>query len=329
MVIRRKATLNYSHEIMVNKKTNKKNNFFKYVKRNYGLYMLLIPGFIFLLIFHYVPLYGIVLAFKDFNMFSGNSPFMSIVSSPWVGLKVFKEVFSRPDFYMVFSNTLIISIYKLIFLFPLPIILAILLNEVNNRVYKKNVQTVIYLPHFLSWTIVSGIFFNLLGTTGIANQFLKAVGIPEISFLMDPNIFRSVIIFTAGWKNMGWSSIVYLAAITSIDQEQYEAAKIDGANKFQQIKNITLPGMVPIIIMLLILQLGSLMDAGFEQIFVMYNPTVYDVSDIIGTYVYRMGLGKMNFSLGTAIGLFNSVISFTLIYSANSLCKRFLGKSIW
>lgn len=307
----------------------KKNQRLAYLKMNYDMYLLLIPGLVFILVFHYVPLYGITLAFKDFNMFAGSNPLMSIIKSPWVGMEHFANVFGRADFHHVLGNTLIISIYKLIFLFPLPIILAIMLNELRFAAFKKGLQTILYLPHFLSWAVVSGIFVTLLSSTGIVNQLLDALFGRTVSFLMDTSVFRSVLVVTDGWKDIGWSSIIYLAAITGIDQEQYEAATVDGATKLQKIAYITIPGILPTIMLLLILRIGHILDAGFEQIFIMYNPTVYEVSDIIGTYVYRMGLGQMNFSLGTAVGLFNSVVAFVLIVSANALSRKFMNKGIW
>ncbi|MDF2922970.1 MAG: protein lplB [Paenibacillaceae bacterium] len=310
-------------------KLRKKNALWSYIKMNYDMYLLLIPSLLFILVFDYLPLYGITLAFKDFNMFAGSNPFMSIIHSPWVGLEHFRNIFGMADFYKVLSNTLIISIYKLVFLFPLPIMLAILLNELHLAVFKKVLQTILYLPHFLSWAVVSGIFVTLLGSTGIVNNFLSAVFGHPINFLMDTSLFRSVLVVTDGWKEIGWSSIIYLAAITGIDQEQYEAATVDGANKLQKMVYITIPGISSTIILLLILKIGHILNAGFEQIFIMYNPTVYEVADIIGTYIYRVGLGQMNFSLGTSMGLFNSVVAFILIVGFNRLARKFMGKSIW
>lgn len=300
-----------------------------YLRSHYDMYLLLIPGLLFIFVFNYLPMYGITLAFKDFNMFAGSNPFSSLLKSEWVGLEHFRNLFGRSDFRQAFGNTLIISFYKLVFLFPLPIVLAIMLNELRVVLYKKILQTVLYLPHFLSWAVVSGIFVTLLGSTGIVNQFLEQVFGHSISFLMDTSVFRAVLVATDGWKDIGWSSIIYLAAITAIDQEQYEAATVDGASKLQKIFYITIPGIAPTILLLLILKVGHILEAGFEQIFIMYNPTVYEVADIIGTYVYRMGLGQMDFSLGTAVGLFNSVVAFILIVSANGLAKKYLKRSIW
>lgn len=298
-------------------------SFIQYFKRNYDFYILLIPGIIFSLIFRYTPMYGLIIAFKDFNIFEG------FLNSPWVGLEHFKNIFSDPYFYRVLFNTLLISIYKLIFLFPLPIIFAILLNELKNVILKRTIQTVVYLPHFLSWTIVYGIFFVILGSSGVVNQLLQSIGLESISFFTDQSIFRSVLVGTEGWKTTGWGTIIYLAAITGIDPELYEAAIVDGANKFKQIIHITIPGIAPTIIVLLVLRLGNILRAGFTQILVMYNPAVYDVADIIQTYVYRTGLGQMRFSFSTAVGLFNSIVALMLIVLGNSLAKRLVNRSIW
>ena len=308
----------------------KKKPLLSYLKQNYDMYLLLIPGLIFVLIFNIVPLYGISIAFKDYNMFAVNgSPFLSILESPWCGLEHFKKIMGETGFLYAFRNTMIISVLKIVCIFPIPIIFAILLNEVKSTLFQKGLQTVVYLPHFLSWAVVSGIFVSLLGSTGSVNHMLEAMGFEKVSFLMNNNTFRWVLIFSDGWKEVGWSSIIYFAAIAGLDQECYEAARVDGANRFQQIWYITVPGLMPTIILMLILRVGSIMDAGFGQILAMYNPTVYESADIIGTYIYRVSLGQLNFSSGTAVGLFNSLISLTLVVSTNALAKKWSGKSIW
>lgn len=294
------------------------------IKKDWDLYMLLIPGLIFLIIFRYAPMYGLVIAFKDFNIYDG------IAASPWVGFDNFHKLITSPAFYEVFKNTLLISIYKIAFLFPFPILIAILLNEIKNMMFKRSIQTVIYLPHFLSWVIVSGIFINVLTINGgIVNNIIQYFGGKPIRFFMDNNYFRSVLVATAGWKEIGWSTIVYLAAITGIDPQLYEAATIDGAGKFKQAIYVTLPGMTATIVLMFILRLGSILEAGTEQILAMYNPTVYKTADVIGTYVYRVGLGQSDYSFTTAVGLFESVVAFTLILSGNYLCRKFLKRSIW
>ena len=302
----------------------------RYLRRNYDLYLLLLPGIAYLLLFKYAPLYGLLIAFTDFDIFAGNSPFHAIFVSEWVGGYHFQRVMGSPAFIRVLTNTLIISLYKLVFLFPLPILLAILLNEVRNVTLKRSFQTLVYLPHFLSWVIVSGLFLNLLGAGGIVNRVLMGLGRETpIYFFMESSLFRGLLIVTDGWKTVGWGSIVYLAAITAIDPQLYEAAIVDGASRLRQTISITLPGIMPTVVLLLILNIGNLLQAGFEQILTMYNPLVYDVADIIQTYVYRIGLGQLNFSMGTAVGLFNSVVAFTLIISANAFSRRAIGRSIW
>ncbi|WP_144932953.1 sugar ABC transporter permease [Paenibacillus sp. 32O-W] len=294
------------------------------IRKDWDLYVALIPGILFLLLFKYTPMYGIIIAFKDFNIFTG------FAESPWVGMDNFKRLFTSPDFVNVFKNTLIISLYKIVFLFPLPIIVAILMNELKNMIFKRTIQTIVYLPHFLSWVIVSGLFIDLLSTNGgLINRMIVALGGEPIAFFLDHTIFRSVLITSAGWKELGWSTIVYLAALSGIDPQLYEAARIDGANKFKQILYITLPGLTPIILLMFILRLGSILEAGTEQILVMYNPNVYNVADVIGTYVYRVGLGEQDYSFSTAVGLFDSVIGFILIITGNYLSRKYLQRGIW
>jgi putative aldouronate transport system permease protein len=313
-------------------KTFSKDRFYrrlKAAKLNYDMYLILLPSLIYILIFNYLPLYGIIIAFKDYNMFAGSSPLDAIAKSPYVGFANFARLFRSPDFLRVFRNTLTISLYKMFYLFPLPILLALLLNEIRNLYFKRGLQTVLYLPHFISWPVVSGIFVALLSSTGIINNLIKSLGGDPIMFLMDKRYFRSVLVVTDGWKSVGWSSIIYLAAISGVDMSLYEAARVDGAGKLSQTWHVTLPSITPTIIMLLVLNVGGILEAGFQQIFIMYNPIVYEVADIIGTYVYRVGLGQMQFGFGTAVGLFNSVVAFILIISSNYLSRRSTGRSIW
>ncbi|WP_108995603.1 ABC transporter permease [Paenibacillus agaridevorans] len=303
--------------------------FWRYFRMNYDLYLMCLPGLIFLVVYKFAPLLGLSLAFKDFNLFAGNNIIDSIMASPWVGMKHFNRIFEDEAFLRVISNTLIISLYKLVFLFPIPILVAISLNELRIRWMKRWVQTIVYLPHFLSWVIIFGLFYSLFGSYGMINKVIEAVGGQSISFFSDSSWFRSLLVFTEGWKETGWNTILFLAAMTAIDPQQQEAALIDGAGRFKRIWHITIPGIMPVIMLVLVLRLGQILNAGFEQVLVMYNPAVYDVADIIQTFVYRIGLGKMDFSLSTALGLFESVIAFILVYSSNQASKRFLGKSIW
>ncbi len=292
--------------------------------KNWDMYLLLIPGLFFLILFKYVPMYGIIIAFQDYNVFDG------ILGSKWVGLQQFDKLFHYADFYNVFKNTLLISIYKLVALFPIPILIALILNEIRHLLFKRSIQTVIYLPHFLSWVIIGGLFTNILSpNTGIVNALIEAAGGEPIAFLMDNSWFRSILVISQGWKEAGWGAIIYIAAIAGIDQEQYEAARIDGAGRIKQIIHITIPGITSTIVLMLILRLGGILEAGTEQIFIMYNPVVYETADVIGTYVYRLGLGKMEYSFSTAVGLFNSVVGFILILSGNFISKKAVHKSIW
>ncbi|MGG1554135.1 ABC transporter permease subunit [Paenibacillus ferrarius] len=288
------------------------------------MYLLLVPGLLFLLLFKYTPMYGIIIAFMDYNIFDG------IAGSDWVGLAQFSKLIHSDEFMQVFINTLLISLYKLVLLFPVPIIIALLLNEVRRAWFKRTVQTVIFLPHFLSWVIISGLFITILSPSGgLVNNLIVFFGGKPISFFLDNNFFRSVVVFTAGWKESGWNAIIFIAAIAGIEQEQYEAASIDGAGRLRQMLYITLPGIIPTIILILILRLGYLLDAGTEQILTMYNSVVYESGDVIGTYVYRMGLGQQDYSFSTAVGLFNSLIGFILIIAGNEISKKLVKRSIW
>lgn len=301
----------------------------KDMKQNLSLYIMLAIPIAFALVFLVFPMYGLAIAFKDYNIFAAGNPISAVFASKWVGLEHFINIFNRPDFLRAFRNTMIISLLKLVFVFPIPIVFAILLNELRLLRLQKTIQTIVYLPHFLSWAIVAGIFVNLLSSTGVVNSLIQSLGGDKIDFLMSNKWFRPVIVISDAWKEVGWSSIIYFAAIAGLDQECFEAAEVDGANRFQRILYVTLPGLLPTIVLMLILRVGSIMDAGFSQIFAIYNPTVYETGDIIGTYVYRMGLGKLDFSIGTAVGLFNSVIAFVLVLASNHFAKRATGKSIW
>lgn len=291
---------------------------------NRDYYVLLIPGLIFLILFKYTPMYGVVIAFQDFNIFDG------ISGSRWVGMEQFNKLIHSEEFAKVFINTLLISVYKIVILFPLPIFIALVLNEVRVMIFKRTIQTIIYLPHFLSWVIISGLFVTILSPSGgLVNNVIQSFGGEPISFMMSNDYFRSVVVFTAGWKEAGWSAIVYIAAIAGIDQEQYEAAAIDGAGRIRRMISISLPGIMPTIILMFILRLGAVLEAGTEQILTMYNPVVYETGDVIGTFVYRIGLGKMDYSFSTAVGLFNSVVGFILIVSGNYLSKKVMNRGIW
>ncbi|MFK7692751.1 ABC transporter permease [Paenibacillus sp. HJGM_3] len=294
------------------------------IRNDYDLYLLLVPGLLVMLIFRYLPMAGAIIAFKDYNLFDG------IWGSPWVGLKHFQELLEQPKFWEVLRNTLLINMYKLVFQFPLPIILALMINEVRNLAFKRITQSVTYLPHFLSWVIISAIFINLLSPqTGVLKGAFAFFGMQDIMMIADERFFRSILVLSTAWKETGWSSIIYLSAILAIDPGQYEAARIDGAGKLRQIWHITLPGIRNVIIFIILLRIGSALGNDLEQVLMFYSPFVYSVGDVIGTYVYRIGLTEMKYSFTTAIGLFQSVIGMTLIASANYLSKKFGERSLW
>ncbi|MDR6550882.1 putative aldouronate transport system permease protein [Paenibacillus qinlingensis] len=284
----------------------------------WDLYLLMIPGIIYFIVFKYVPMAGIVIAFQDFSIFAG------FTGSEWVGLEHFRNMFSDPQFYSIFRNTLLISLYKIVWGFPGPIVLALLLNEIKHMFFKRTVQTLAYLPHFLSWVILGGILITLLSpTSGTINKLLVFMGLEPIFFLANPAWFRTVLVASDIWKDVGWGAIIYLAALASIDPQLYEAAVVDGANKWKQLWHITLPSLTSTIIILFLLRLGHVLDVGFEQIFILYNSLVYQVADVFETYVYRTGIAQAEFSYTTAIGLFKSVVSLIFVLVANKLVKKF------
>ncbi len=299
-------------------------NSFKGYRKYGALTIMFLPVVLYFLLFHYGPMYGVTLAFKEFNLSKG------ILGSPWVGLDNFREIFGTSSFIRAFKNTVIISLLKLICGFPMPIVLALMLNEVKNLKFKKTIQTISYLPHFLSWIILSGLFMQLLSpSNGIVNYLLGLAGVEPIYFMADNRWFRFILIITEVWKGAGWGSIIYLATIAGISQEIYEAAECDGTGRFQKIFYITLPMLTPTIIIMFILNLGGIMNAGFDQVLNMYNTAVYETADIIDTYVYRYGLGQMKYSLATAVGLFKNLIGFTLVIITNKISNSIGEYGIW
>ncbi|MGI6672510.1 MAG: ABC transporter permease [Christensenellales bacterium] len=304
---------------------SKKKSFIRYFRSNWALYLLSIPGLIYIIGYKILPLVGLQLAFKEFDMFAGKNILDSIFKSEWVGLEHFVRIFGSPNFIHLLTNTLTISVMKLVFTFPLPILLALMLNEVRNRFFARTVQTLVYMPHFLSWVIIHGIFVTLLSSNGFVNRALNT----EIGFYTDPQIFRWLLVLTVGWKETGWGAIVYLAALTSIDEELYDAAYVDGAGYFKRLWHITLPSIIPIISLMLLLRLGGILGAGHEQILVMYNSTVYSTADVLSTYIYRIGMGKLDFSTATALGLFESLVGFVLMVVCNMVSRKILERSLW
>lgn len=296
---------------------------------NRYLFLMFLPGLLYFIIFCYIPMGGIIIAFKNY------SPWLGILKSPWVGLKHFYDFFSGPYAWRLIRNTLLLNIYGLIFGFPIPIIFALLLNELNSELYKRVIQTVTYFPFFLSMPIVAGLIVQFLSpSSGIVNIILqKWLGREPIYFLTKPEYFRGIYITANIWKNLGYSAIIYLAALTSIDPTLYEAAIIDGANRWQRVRFITLPGLTPTITILLILSMGSILSVGIDLILLLYNPMTYETADVIGTFVYRRGIagieGAPNLSLGTAVGLFQSVVGLVTILLVNSIARRISETSLW
>jgi putative aldouronate transport system permease protein len=304
-------SLTVSREVKVTKGRSVK------LLKYWDLYLMVLPAVILILLFKYMPMYGVIIAFKDYNLMEG------VWGSDWVGFQYFRELFTFDEFPRVVRNTVMISLMKLLVGFPIPIILALLLNELKFVKFKRMVQTITYLPHFISWVIIGGLAIDMLSpSNGIVNRIIEMLGFEPIFFMSDERIFRWILVGSDVWKEAGWGAIIYLAALIGINEELYQAATVDGANRFRQIWHISLPGLKSTIIIILLLRIGYILDAGFEQVLVMYNPTVYDVADIIDTYVFRVGLGSMQFGLTTAAGLFKSVIGCVLLILANVFARK-------
>ena len=292
-------------------------------KRNRALYVMLIPILAFYILFCFKPMYGVLMAFYDYKPAKGFS------GSKWVGLKHFIEYFNSPYFGRTIKNTLAISLGFLVFSFPCPIILALLLNEVRNSKFKKTIQTVTYLPHFISLVVICGMLTSFSLTSGLFNDVSEFFGGTRSSLLSNPKAYRPIYIISGIWRELGWNTIIYLAALSSVDTQLYEAAKIDGASKWRQTIHVTLPGILPTIVIKLIMQIGTLMSVGYEKTLLLYNPSIYETADIISTYVYRMGLENFQYSYGTAVDLFNSVINILLVVMANKISKKLTDSSLW
>ncbi|MFC4808653.1 ABC transporter permease [Paenibacillus sp. GCM10023250] len=288
---------------------------------------LALPCMLYFLIFKYVPMYGIIIAFKDYKGMGG---FEGIIQSDWVGMKHFNLFFHSIYFWRLLRNTLVLSLYLLVFAFPAPIILALLINEARGRWFKKAVQSISYMPHFLSWVICAGLVLQLLTPTGgPVNAFMELMGKEPVAFTSDPAYFRLILVLTNIWKEVGWGTIIYLAAMTSIDPELYEAAAMDGARKWHKMFYITLPGIKEIVAIMLILSMGNILDGHFEQVFNLYSPAVYDVADNFDTYVYRQGLVEAKFAYSAAVGLFKSAVALALVVLANRAAKRLGSAGLW
>lgn len=288
------------------------------------MYLLLVPGLLFFAFFRYVPMYGIQLAWKEFAANLG------VAGSPWIGWENFRFIFAEADFWNSLRNTLIIAGMQLIFVFPFPIILAILFNEVRQKKTKRVMQIILTFPHFLSWVILSSILTNLLGNSGVVNNIIVAMGGEKVNFLMNKGIFRWLLIFSLLWKESGWNAILYMATITAIDPALYEAATIDGANRWHRIRYITWPGISTIVTATFILRIGSIMDAGYMQVLNLYNPAVYEVGDILDTYIYRITFEKApDYGVSTAVGMFKGVVNAVLMLSAEVVSRKFNGEGLF
>lgn len=293
------------------------------LRKNKVLYLLMIPVLAYYAIFCYKPMFGAVIAFQNY------SPAAGIAGSPWVGLKNFADFFSNPDFIRIFKNTIVISMSSLIFGFPAPIILALLFNEIRNEKFKKISQTISYLPHFISMVVICGLIKQFVSTGGIIHQLAVFFGGEQPGLLSNANAFVPIYVISGIWQEVGWGSIIYLAALSGIDQSLYEAARMDGAGKLKQVWHVTIPGILPTIMTMLIMRLGQVFSIGYEKVILLYNPSIYKTSDIISSYVYRVGISNQSWSYSTAVGLFNSVLNFVLVIAANYTSKKFTETSLW
>ncbi|UOQ86919.1 ABC transporter permease [Gracilibacillus salinarum] len=303
---------------------SKQRTVWSHIKKFKALYVMSLPGIFYFIIFKYVPMLGSIIAFKDYNIFLG------FLGSTWVGFEHFITMFNNPDIFQIIKNTFIISFYDILFNFPAPIILALLLNEIRVVYFKRVIQTIVYMPHFLSWVIISGLFITILSpSTGIVNTLIEALGFDSVYFFGSEAFTRPILITSGMWQSIGWGTIIYLAALSGINPELYEAAKVDGANRWQQTVSITLPSLLPTITILFLLQIGQFMDFGFERIYTFLNPLNSGTGHIIDTYVYEIGLLNAQYSLTTAMGLFKSLIGLFLIMIANFLSKKATGNSLY
>lgn len=294
------------------------------IRKNWDLYLLILPVLVYFLVFHYYPMYGVQIAFKDFYANQG------ILGSPWVGLKHFKRFFNSYYFWRLLKNTLGIGVYELVAGFPIPILLALSINEVANKRFQRFTQNITYAPHFLSNVVLVGMVFMFLSpSNGVINNILEALGRSRIPFMTEPRWFKTVYVFSGVWKSMGWNSIIYLAALTGVDPELHDAAKVDGASQLQRIRHINLPAILPTIVIILILNAGRILSMGFEKVFLMQNPLNMEASDVIVTHVYRTGLMGAQYSYAAAVGLFNSVINFIMLIAVNKIAGRLSETSLW
>jgi len=293
------------------------------LKKNYSVYLLFTPALLFYIIFCYIPMGGLIIAFMNYN------PARGIFRSNWVGLKYFIEFFKSMFFFRLMRNTLMLNVYDIIFGFPVPILLALILNEIINTKFKAIIQTILYMPYFLSLVVLCGIIITFTSTEGVINDLISIFGFKRTNLLMEVNLFKPIFIISNIWQWAGWSSIVYVAALMGIDPELYDAAYVDGCGRFRRLLHVSLPGIMPVIIIMLILRLGNLMSVGFEKVILLYNPLVMETADVISSYVYRRGLLEANYSFATAVGFFNSILNFGFLWFANRLSRKVSEYSLW
>ena len=307
-----------------NKRQKKLKWLIQHLKREWQLYVLLAPTVIWFLVFLYKPMYGLQIAFKDYSVFKG------ITESPWVGLEHFYTLFENDQFLRAICNTVMISGVSLIFGFPVPIILALMFNEILNAKFKRTAQTIVYLPHFISAVIIAGIVITAFSpSTGVVNLFLNALGYDSVYFLTKPEWFRTIFVGTGIWQEAGFSSIVFLAAIAGVNPSLYESAVVDGASRWQMMWKITLPCILPTVIIMLIIRIGNILEVGFEMIIMLYQPATYETADVISTFIYRQGIQAAQYDLAAAAGLFNAIIAFILVMTANKISRRVSSTSLW
>lgn len=301
----------------------KQNSWARDFRRNRSLYLMILPVLVFYAIFCYKPLYGLIMAFQDFN------PRLGFTGSEWVGLKHFQMFFSSSDFPRLLKNTLVISLSALIFSFPFPVLLAIFLNEIRSTGYKRVIQTVSYLPHFISLVVICGMIKTFVSGDGIIGQIAAIFTGERTNLLLQPKAFTPIYVISQIWQSIGWDSIIYLSALMSIDMQMYEAAEVDGAGRFRKMWSITLPSLKETMVILFVINVGNVMSLGYEKIMLLYSPAIYETSDVISTYVYRSGFSSQNWSYSAAIGLFNSVCNLVLVITANKFARKLSGSSLW
>ncbi|NOU85403.1 ABC transporter permease subunit [Paenibacillus sp. LMG 31460] len=320
--------MNEQYEAQLQMRTNyrffKESLFIRDIVRDRWLYVILLPGILYFIIFKYVPMFGLLMAFEDYK------PHLGFMNSPWAGLKHFERFFSEPQFWILFRNTILLAIYNLVFFFPLPIVLALMLNEVRIGLFKRFAQTLLYLPHFISWVVAVGIFYVLFTTEGgVVNELIQKIGMEKIPFMLSEDWFRPMIISQSIWKEAGWGTIIFLAALSGVDLQLYEAARMDGAGRWRQLWHITLPAIRSTIVILFILRLGSFLDTGFEHIFLMLNSMNREVGEVFDTFVYMKGLTQGQYSYSAAVGMFKSLVGLVLVLGSNWIAKKFGEEGVY